>query len=130
MIRALKVTMIVYGAIGILMGLMDITMHDLVAGMYGFGEVPGYVNWLGSVIGAGFITGGVWIIVAGRDPLRHINWVKFVIMGTLLALVVTIYAIIVGYVDFDQVGGKIIFDAIFAALFLAFYPWRAARISE
>ena len=130
MIKALKVVLIVYGALMILMGLLDITAHDLVTEMYGFGEVASYVKWMGELIGAIFIAIGVWVIVAGRDPLRHINWVKFVITVSLLAEVVHIHSILVGYVSFSQVGGGIIFDGIFAVALLALYPWRAARSSE
>jgi hypothetical protein len=95
--------------------------------MYGFGEVASYVNWMGEIIGAMFIAIGVWVIAAGRDPLRHINWVKFVITVSLLAVVVSAHSILVGYVDFNQVAGSIIFDGIFAVALLALYPWRAAR---
>ena len=130
MVKALKVVMIVYGALMILMGLLDITMHDLVAKMYGFGEVASYAKWMGEVIGAIFIAIGVWVIVAGRDPLRHINWVKFVITVSLLAVVVSVHSILVGYVDFSQIKVSIIFDGIFAVAFLALYPWRAARSGE
>ena len=124
MIRALKVVMIVYGAITILMGLLDITMHDLVAQMYGFDEVASYAKWMGWMICAIFIAIGVWVIVAGRGPLQHINWVKFVITMSILAVVVSVHSILVGYVGFSQIGGAII-DGIFAVAFLALYSWRA-----
>ena len=130
MIKALKVVMIVYGVVLILMGLLDIFAQDVVIEMYGFGEVASYVKWMGEVIGAAFIAIGVWVVVAGRDPLQHICWVKFVITKALLTLVVTVHSVIVGYVDFNQVGVGIIFDAVFAAAFLALYPWRAARLSK
>ena len=126
MIKALKIVMIIYGVLLILMGLLDITMHDLVIQMYGFSEGPSYVLWMGEVIGALFIAIGVWVIVAGRDPLRNIYWVKLVITVCILGLAVTIHSILVGYVDFSQVVGSIIYDGVFAVAFLALYPWRAA----
>ena len=127
MVTALKVALIVYGAIRILMGLVDITMPELVANMYGFGEMAGYAKWMGEVIGAIFIAIGFWVIVAGRDPMRHINWLNFVITVSLLGVAVTIHSVIMGYVDFSQVIVVIIYDGIFAVAFLALYPWRAAR---
>ena len=130
MIKALKVVMIVFGVIMILLGLLDIFMHDLWAQMYGFGEVAGYVNWMGEIIGAILIAVGVWTIVAGREPLGHIYWLKFVITMLLLAVVVSVHSILVGYVDFSQIGGAIIFDIVFAVAFLVLYPWRAARSSD
>lgn len=130
MLKALKVVLIVYGAIRILMGLMDITMHDFVAQMYGFGEIASYAKWMGEIIGAIFIAIGVWVIVAGRDPLRNIYWVKFIITMSLLGVAVTVHSIISGYVDFSQVGVAIIFDGIFAVAFFALYPWRLAHRSD
>ncbi len=49
---------------------------------------------------------------------------------SLLAVAVSVHSIMVGYVDFSQVGMVIIYDSIFAVGFLVLYPWRAARISE
>jgi hypothetical protein len=45
-------------------------------------------------------------------------------------VLVTIHSIVAGFVDFGQVGQLIILYGIFAVLFLALYPWRAARRSE
>jgi hypothetical protein len=127
MVKALKVVLIIYGVILILAGLADIIIPDQVAEGYGIGEIPGYAKWMAAGMGAIFIAAGVWVIAAGRDPLRHIYWVKFVITKSILAVVVTVYSIAQGYVDFSQVGGLIILDAVFAVAFLALYPWRAAR---
>jgi hypothetical protein len=127
MTTALKVVMIVYGVILILGGLADIVIPDQVAEMYGLGECPGYVKWMAAGMGTILIAAGVWLIAAGRDPLRHIYWVKFVITKSILTVVVTAYSTAQGYVDFSQVMGLIIVDAVFAVAFLALYPWRAAR---
>lgn len=130
MIKALKVTMIVFGVIVVLVGLANIFVPGLWAGMHGMEESTGYLKWLTALIGAVSITAGVWIIVAGRDPLRHIHWVKFAIMWCILALVIHVYSIIKGYVEFSQIAGFIIVDGGFAVALLALYPWRAARSSQ
>ena len=130
MIRALKVVMIVYGVMLILVGLMDIFAHDTVIKMFGITGAASYVKWLGEVIGALYIAIGVWIIAAGRDPLRNISWLKFVILKCILLVVITAHSILAGFVDFSQVGQMIIIYGIFAVVFLALYPWRAARTSQ
>lgn len=130
MLKALKVVLVYYGILHILLGLIDITAHDLVANMYGFGEAARYVNWMGEVIGAAFIAIGVWVIVAARDPVRHIDWVKFAITFSGLVLVVSVHSIIVGYVDFSQIMGSVILPAVNIVLLLAFYPWRLAKGGE
>ncbi|MFX0046510.1 MAG: hypothetical protein ACFE8Z_11735, partial [Candidatus Hermodarchaeota archaeon] len=121
---------IIFGAIMILIGLLDITMHDLVAKMYGFSEAASHVNWMGEIIGAMAIAIGVWSIITGRYPLSNINWLKFVITTLLLALAVSVHSILAGYVEFSQIGRSIIFYSIFAVAFLVLYPWRAGRTTQ
>ncbi len=130
MIKALKVVMIVFGAIGILAGLSDIIVPDQAAKLYGFGEIADYVRWILALGGASFVAAGIWVIVASRDPIRHINWVKFEITKSLLFTAVTAYSIIQGYVSFSQVGALLILFAVFAVLFLVFYPWRLKESAQ
>lgn len=127
MVRGLKIALVIYGALTIVLGLMDITMHELVAQMFSFRQAPIYVNWMGELIGAIFIAIGVWVIIAARDPIQHINWVKFVITMSILAVAVSAHSIIVGYVSFSQIQGPMVFDSISAVAFLVLYPWRVAR---
>ncbi len=126
MIRTLKVLLIVVGAIHILFGLSFIIIPEQWAVMAGVRELINYARWLLALLGASFIAAGVYVMVAGRDPLQHINWVKFVILKSALVVVVGAYLIIRGYVEFSQVGPVIILDAVFAVAFLIFYPWRVA----
>ena len=130
MTKALKVVMIVFGVVLILMGLINIILPEQWAGMHGMGGGPSYVKWMSTLSAVFVILVGFWVIVAGRDPLRHIDWVKFVIMFCILAVVADIYSIIRGYVDFSQIPGYVITDGVFAVVFLALYPWRAARSDE
>ena len=130
MIMALRVVMIVFGAIGVLAGLGDIIFPVQGAKLYGFGEIADHVRWIMALGGASFVAAGVWVIVASRDPIRHINWVKFEITKSLLFTAVTAYAIIKGYVSFSQVGMLLILFAVFAVLFLVFYPWRVYESTQ
>ena len=127
MIKALKETLIVFGVRNILFGLVCIFSPQLVANIWGLGEITDYVPFLIGIFGLSLIAPSVWLIAAARDPLRHITWVKFGILWMILGVVVPFYSIIQGAVDFSQVGIGIIFDAVFAVALLAFYPWRAAR---
>ena len=79
MIKALKVVMIVFGVLLILMGIINLFMPEQWAEMHGMGGGPSYVKWMAALSGVFVITVGFWVIVAGRDPIRHINWVKFLI---------------------------------------------------
>ena len=130
MIKALKVVMIVIGVIMILLGLNCVFNPEGMGKMHGFTESIGIVNWLAGVLGANFIAIGVWLIAAGRDPLRNIYIVKLVITLSILLLVFNLYSVSQGYLGFSAVLPHIILDVIFAVALLICYPWRAARISE
>ncbi len=130
MIRALQVVLIVYGVIGILDGLVLIINPQLFAKIWGFGEIGAISDFgvtIAAICGAAFVAACVWFIVAARDPLRHIMWVKFAILWNILAVVVMLYLVVQGTVDFSQAGMEIITGAVFAAALLVFYPWRAAH---
>ena len=127
MIKALKVTMIVWGIIGVLFGLAYILVPYELGQMMGYEEGPAYIGYMLAGLAGGFISISVFIIIAARDPLRHINWVKFAILYCILGVVLGLYSVIRGYVDFSQAGMGIIIDAVFAVAFLALYPYRAAR---
>ena len=130
MIKALKVTMIVWGIIGILFGLAFIFAPVQLGDMFGFEHGPASTLYLLGLLGACFIAAGVFLTVAARDPIRHINWVKFAILGCLLNLAIALYSLVQGFVTFSQVGMNIIMFAVFAAAFLVFYPYCAARGGE
>lgn len=127
MIRALKVAIIVFGVIHILLGLALIFAPYQTSSVLGFGEIAASAVYIAALCGLTFIAASVWLIAAGRDPLRHLIWVKFAISWTLLGVVVQLYLVAQGVVNFSQAGPGIIIDAVFAVAFLAFYPYRAAR---
>lgn len=127
MIKALKVTMTIWGAIAIAFGLMYIINPVPLLGRLGSGQVADYVRWIMAFSGAIFAACGTWAIVCARDPVRNINWVRFEITKTLLVVTVTAGSIIRGYVDFSQVAPSLIMFAVFAVAFIVLYPRRALR---
>lgn len=124
MLKALKVTMIVWGILGILFGLAFIFIPQQLGDMYGFEHGAVSTLYLLGLLGIAWIAASVFLIAAARDPLRHIYWVKFAILGCLLSLVIAIYSLARGFVNFSQAEIDIIMYAVFAAAFLVFYPWR------
>ena len=130
MVKALRVLLYIYGVVLVLGGLGLIFMPDQMAAIWGASGISGFTKFAAVMLGAAYLAAGIWIFIAARDPLRHINWVKFAITKGALSIVVGIYAIIVGYVELQPCLPFLIFDAIMVILFLVFYPWRAASISE
>lgn len=126
--RNLQVALILFGAIHLAQGVVLITNPDRIAKLMEFVELgvelPDYVPYLMALLGSAFIAAGVWFIIAGRDPVGNITWVKFAILWSILLLVIQLYSLAQGYVDFSQVWLGIFEDAIFAVAFLFFYPYR------
>jgi hypothetical protein len=127
MIKALKVSMIVYGVLGILTGLAFIFVPKQFAAMFGYEQGPASEAALAAELGASFVAACIFFIIAARDPLKHILWVKYAIVFAILMVAVALYSFILGYTNLSQALTDIIIHAVFAAAFLVFYPWRAAR---
>jgi len=124
MLKALKVILIIFAAVLILSGLQLIFMPDQLAEMCGIGEIADTAKWFLGLLGVIWVAAGAWIIVAAvRDLLKNIMWVQFAMTKNILAVAVSAYAIIVGYVTFSQAGVILIFDAVFFILFMSLYPW-------
>ena len=130
MIKPLKVTMIVYAVIGILFGLAYIFVPRQLAAMFGHEAMPALAAALAAALGASFVSACIFLIIAARDPLKHILWVKYAIVFAILMLAAELYSLILGYSDLSQAGTGIIIHAVFAAALVAFYPWRTAQSGE
>jgi hypothetical protein len=126
MVKGLKVVMIIWAAVAILVGLAYIFLPKQLGEMGGFEKGPVWVMYILALLGVCFIaTGGFVIAAAVRGPLKHLMWVQFAITVAILIVVVIATSIMRGLVTFSQEGMPLIFNAVFAVLLLAFYPWRA-----
>jgi hypothetical protein len=127
MLKALKIAMIVYAVAGLIVGLAEIFIPSEFASWFGLEEGSAAANANAVEIGFAFVALGVFLIIAARDPIKNILWVKYAIAFAALMLVNEIYSIIVGYVDFGQVVSGIAIHGVFAIAFLILYPWRQAK---
>ena len=124
MSTTLKVVLIVYGVVLLLMGLGGIILPEQVSGMFGVEEINDNILYMTMAVSVFSLVSGIWIIVAARDMLRNIIWVKFAITLAGLSAVLLAYSSLRGYIDFIQVLPAIILWIIFIVLFLVFYPWK------
>jgi energy-converting hydrogenase Eha subunit C len=128
MIKGLTVVMIVWAVVGILFGLGFVFAPDQLCSMFGFERGPAYVPYFLALVGIAYIVAGAFVIIAARDPLRHIMWVQLAMVWSLLDAIAALYFIIRGNVNFSQAGMVPIIDVIFVVAFLALYPWRKAPV--
>jgi hypothetical protein len=126
MIKALKVTMILYAAIGILFGLAYIFFPNQLGAMFGHTGAPAFVFSLAAMFGVSLVAIGTFLIIAAQDPIKHVLWVKYAIVYAILSLAAEIASVILGYVTLGAALTPIILHAVFAVGFIAFYPRRAA----
>jgi hypothetical protein len=126
MTNILKGIMVAYGVILVLTGLAVVIAPEQISKIWNISDIVGYAKWFVAALGAVYVAAGVWLTAAGWNPVPQTHWVKFAITKTLLSLAVTVYAILKEFIGFNAVMGLVIgVDAVFAILFLAFYPWRS-----
>ena len=129
MIKALRVIMIVYAAIGILFGLTFVFLPSIVAGMFGLEEIPPSTSAIGVVLGASFVSACIFLIIAARDPLKNLLFVRYAIVFAILSFAAELYNGLIAYEDFSQAAEGIVIHGLFAVLFLVFYPWHRKESS-
>ncbi len=122
--RNLKVALAIFGAIYIAQGVVLITNPERISDLMEFGQLADYVPYIFATLGATFIAAAFWFLLAGLDPLRYINGVRFAILWSALLLITQLYSLTQSYVDFSQVWTGIVLNAIFIVAFLFFYPYR------
>jgi hypothetical protein len=126
-LKALKVILIVYGALAIVMGAMQAFFPNVISNMMNLGEMPAACSpglYALAASGCSLIAGGIFLIIAGsRDILHHIAWVQFALLWSILFVAIAVFSVLMGYVTFQQTMGGIITDGVFFILLLAFYPW-------
>jgi hypothetical protein len=131
MAGVLKVLLWAYGIMLIVFGLLGIFFPDWMSGsLFGVDNITGFVKLTMGMLGAVYIAAGVWLAAAGRDPLKDISWVKFVILKIALSVVLFVYSLVQSYIEVSAVN--IIFlivDFIWGLAFLIAYPWRTKRAS-
>jgi hypothetical protein len=130
MVKALKVTMIVYAVILILLGLIFIFVPSLVATMLSLEESPPSTSALAAVVGTSLISACIFFIIAARDPIKNILFVKYAIVFAIFHVFGDLYSVIRGYTAFSDALVGIILHVVFAILFLVFYPWHKAQVVE
>ena len=129
MTKALKIALILWGIIHILLGLSFVFIPNQMAAMMGFGKLDSSSIYLGAICGVTFIAAAIWLIIAARDPLSNIMWVKFAILWASLGVVIQLYLVVLGVVGLSQVAYGLVQDVIFTVLFLAFYPYHVIATS-
>jgi hypothetical protein len=126
-LKALKVILIIFGALSAVSGLMHIFAPEMLKAMIGLGEMPEACKpamMSMTMQGVSFVAAGVYLIIAGaKDILRNILWVQFALLWAILSVAGEVYSALMGYVAFNQVMPMVILDGVFFVLLLILYPY-------
>jgi hypothetical protein len=124
MMKGLKIAMIAWAVIGILFGLAFLFFPNQMGAGFGLSQVPTYVQYFLALLGNMYIVTSICVILATRDPLKHILWVQLAITGSLMDMIASLVFIIRGSLTFSQGGDNLIINIILVPALLIFYPWR------
>ncbi len=120
--RALRITLIIFGAILCIEGVLDMVLPVQRAAGMALGQCASQAQLAVAILGATWIAAGAWTIAAARDPLRHLDWVRFALTLAVMLILALSGAVLRGNVAFRAVAIDIGVNALFVALLLAFYP--------
>jgi hypothetical protein len=124
MIKTLRVVMIVWAVLAILMGAGFFFIPGQMADTLGMEKTSGSGLYNLAMLGITWIILSVFIIIAARDPLRNIMWVRIALVWAVFSFATDWYSWLRGYLDFSHASTGLIIDGLFTALLLIFYPWR------
>lgn len=127
MTRALKTTMTIYGTTGSLFGVSYLLLPRLMSELQGAEDSSAFLVATKMALGASLVPVGVFLLIASRDPIKNIVWVRFAIMFSLLFLGVSLYSGFVLFTHFSQAWFGVTLHGVFAGLLLALYPWKSIR---
>ncbi len=122
MLKLLRVVMIVYAALGFLVGLAYVLIpRQFPSFMASSGAVPDYVGNTAAKLGFSYISTCVFMAIAAWDPVRNILWVKFAIVFAFLQLAAAILSAALGYIPFSSALVDIVLHIAFGVVFIALY---------
>jgi hypothetical protein len=129
MTGVLKVLLIVYSVILVILGLgFVIFPAQTASSLLSFDDLASSARFFAGMLGAVYIAVGLYLTSAGGDPLRHISWVKFIILKIGLSLTFVIYALSQSYIEPNALNiVMLVVDFAFGVAFLIAYPWRSVK---
>ncbi|HEX6299767.1 MAG TPA: hypothetical protein VF148_04820 [Acidimicrobiia bacterium] len=122
MTKSLKIALATYGIGLTLVGLSYLVLPEEMSELQGAEELSAFLVGTKMVLGASLLAVGVFVVIAARDPIRNILWVRFAIVFALLFVAVSVYLGAFVKAEFSEVIDGILIHGVFAALLLILYP--------
>jgi hypothetical protein len=127
MARALKILLYVYGVVFVIDGLFFLFFQNQTAGFLKMDSFSDNTAFFVMQLGAAYLAIGVWLIIAGRNPLKHLHWIKFIFTLLPIGILAIIYAYIKGYIGLGVLGPMTALDVVIVICLAIFYPRKAVK---
>jgi len=124
----LQISLIVVGVAQIFFGVAFTFAPEKFSGLLGLSTAPQWAYWMFSMFGARSFAFAYGMLLAARDPMKHIHWIKAMIAVQVIDWLGTLYYLMNGGITLSQVSSASILPLIFILLLVVFYP-REKKIS-
>lgn len=121
MTKALRIVLATYGIGLTVVGLSYLFLPEEMSELQGAEELSAFLIGTKMVLGASLLAAGVFLVIASRDLIRNILWVRFAIVFALLFVAVSLYLGLFVKAEFSEVVDGILIHGTFAALLLILY---------
>jgi hypothetical protein len=128
--RALKVLLFLYGLIFVVDGLFFIFLQNQTADFLKMDRFSDTTSFFVMQLGAVYIAIGVWLIIAGRNPLKHLHWIKFIFTMLPIGIAAIIYAYVKDYIGLGVLGPMTALDVIIVICLVILYPRSGVKGKE
>lgn len=129
--KLLRPTLVVIGVVQIALGIVFL-IPDLFANVMGLEHPPGWVNWILAMLAARALGFGYGMLVAARDPRRHITWIRAMIAVQAIDWLGTLGYLAAGSVTLVNVTTAAFLPVVFVVILgrFAFGPESRAADAE
>ena len=99
------------------------------AALLGLAPAPTWTAWLFAMMAARFLGFGYGMLLAARDPIRHVHWINAMLVIQAIDWLATLYYLAGGAVTLTQVTTAAFFPVVFIVLLLVNHPWRPRPVN-
>lgn len=124
--KPLAYTLWFIAIVQIVLGIAFLVAPATTSRLFGLPPAPEWTGWLFGMMAARFLGFGYGMVVAARDPVAAIAWIRAMIGIQAIDWMVTAIYLAKGAVTLAQVSTASFLPVVFIVLLLAWYPRRGA----
>ncbi len=128
--RPLRVTLLVIAGFQLVLGALFLVAPGATADLFGLApDAPPWARWLFAMMAARFLGYAYGMVVAARDPLRHVSWIDSMIAVQAIDWIATLAVLAAGDLTLQQVSTAAFMPVLFISALLWWHPRRWAPVA-